>query len=124
MLKLIPLIAGSFLLISCASAPINDPAIVQNMSCEELGIEIQNLNKKVTSARSSSETNRAIDTGSSVAVQGASIAGVPYIGAIFSIGKTLLNHNKQTSKFKAQQAEEQLYKLQYFADEKGCQTSP
>lgn len=117
------LLQKSFLLIGClitaactaSSAPVN-----LNMSCDAITAEIQNLKVQIANKSNSSEVNRTIDTGTTVAAQGASIAGVPYVGSVLSIGKTLFNHNKQSAAIRAKQAEERLWRLQDLAYEKGC----
>ena len=108
------------MLISCAPTPANNHTAYKTMTCGELNTEIQKLSTDVAKRNNTSETSRVVDTGTTVAAQGASIAGVPYIGAVFSIGKTLMNHNKKTSTIKAGQAQDRLIKLQDIAYEKNC----
>jgi len=66
--------------------------------------EVQNLEKTVATNDGSTEINRTVDTGTTVAAQGASLAGVPYIGTVVSIGKTLINHGKKSAAINAKHA--------------------
>lgn len=102
---------------ACASP---STTVNPDMTCDEIQAEIQTLRQKTATRDTSSEVNRTIDTGTTVVAQGASIAGVPYVGSVFSIGKTLLSHGRKTSEINAQKAEERLFNLQDLAYEKGC----
>ncbi len=118
MVKQLTLLIACLLTASCAGNV--STANVNHMSCGEMLAEIQTLETQVANRTSTSEASRAMDTGTTVAAQGASIAGVPYVGAVFSIGRTLFNHNKQSAAITAQQAEQRLSDLQYLASDKNC----
>lgn len=114
------LIGCIFLLGACASQNIKTYDDYQHMTCDEITAEIQKLNTEIAQAKNNKELGRAVDTGTTVAAQGASIAGVPYVGAVVSIGKTLLNHKKQTTVDDGFIAQENLFALEGVAYEKGC----
>lgn len=108
-----------FSLSACAAQP-KPLSHYESMRCDDIAAEIEKLNTQRATAQSNEEVNRAVGTGTSVAVQGASLAGVPYIGGIFSIGKTLINHTKQTRVKSTDAVQENIYTLENLAYEKGC----
>jgi hypothetical protein len=118
------MLAGAFLVVlslgGCAATQGTPVATYQNMTCAEILAEMESLNSNITVAKSNSEVGRAVDTGASVAATGASVAGVPYVGAVYSIGKTLFNHAKVTRRSNADIAQENLYAVESVAYEKGC----
>ncbi len=120
------LLAGGLYLIAftflngCAATQGTPLATYQNMTCGEILAEMETLNSQISEAKNNSEVGRAVDTGASVAVTGASVAGVPYVGAAYSIGKTLFNHAKVTRRSNADIAQENLYNVESIAYEKGC----
>lgn len=118
----VPLITLGCLLVltSCTTIKPTHVADYQQMDCPQITAEIEKLNSDIAQAQTNAEIGRVANTGSTVAVQGASLAGVPYIGGIFSIGKTLMNHNKQTKVSTADIAKENLFNLEGIAYEKGC----
>lgn len=90
------------------------------MDCTQIAAEREKLNAQIAQSKTNDEIARTASTGTTVAVQGASLAGVPYIGGVFSIGKTLWNHNKQTKVNTADIAQGNLYNLEGIAYEKNC----
>lgn len=109
-----------FCLFGCAGPTVKQASIYQNMSCDELYVELEKLRPESTASNQNKELNRTVDTGTTVAAQGASLAGVPYVGGALSIAKTLFNHNKQSAAERANQAENAYYSLENIAFEKGC----
>ncbi len=82
--------------------------------------EIEHLDANTKDATQNSEVARAADTGTTVAATGASMAGVPYVGGVVSIGRVLFNHSRQSAKIKNQKAHERLYTLNDAAYSMGC----
>lgn len=107
-------------LMGCAGTAVKDPALYQNMSCDELKVEKEKLQEKLNAKVQNKEMGRAVDTGTTVAAQGASLAGVPYVGGVVSIAKTLFNHNKQSATQNTQQVENAYYTVENMTFEKGC----
>lgn len=118
-IKYIFTLCSCFIISNC-SAPVHNSVQDEKMSCEQIRAEMEKLNIRIANRQTNKEATRVVDTGTTVAVQGASMAGVPYIGGIFSIGKTLANHNKQTANQNSQYEEQRISDLYYLADSKGC----
>lgn len=105
----------------CASSTsTEDNAFYRNMSCEELSVELDEMRSKIASKEKNKEIGRTVDTGTTVAAQGASLAGVPYVGGVVSIAKTLFNHSKQTTANRVSNVENAYYTAENIAYEKGC----
>ncbi len=105
----------------CASnVAVQNSAHYRNMTCEELTAALDKMKQQVATKQQHKEMNRTVDTGTTVAAQGASLAGVPYVGGVVSIAKTLFNHNKQTTENRASTAENAYYTVENIAYEKGC----
>ncbi len=90
------------------------------MTCAEIAHEVEHLGVTAKSSAQNSEIARAADTSTTVAATGAGMAGVPYVGGVVSIGRTLFNHNKKSASIKANQAQERLYMLNDAAYNKSC----
>jgi len=90
------------------------------MSCDQITAEIKTAQDQIEQEKTNKEVGRVVDTGTTVAAIGASMAGVPYIGSVVSIGKTLMNHRKKTVVDEGFIAQENLYTIENVAFEKGC----
>ncbi len=115
--KIITLFLACFSLIACSTTP---RPVNYAMDCDQLMIEIQNARSAVKSSGTNSEATRNANTTATVASQGASIAGVPYVGQVIGLGRTLLSHNKQTATIKKQQAQDRLDELMALANRQNC----
>lgn len=90
------------------------------MSCDQLTTELETIRTQLGGETLNKEVRRTVDTGTTVAAQGASLAGVPYVGGVVSIAKTLFNHNKQSAADNKSQIENTYYTIENVAYEKGC----
>ncbi len=105
---------------ACASSkskPIN-----YDMTCEEIATEIDNTRAALYKVRSQSDGNGAkvAGTAADVGVIGAGMAGVPYVGGVYAIGKTLLNHRKYSNISEADALMLYMDELEYLAQRKLC----
>jgi len=108
------------LLGACASSkpkPMN-----YDMTCEQITAEIDDTRAALYEerAKNNGKGSQVAGTAADVAATGASIAGVPYVGGIYSIGKTLLNHRKYSSMNKADALMLYMDELEYLSQRKLC----
>jgi hypothetical protein len=92
------------------------------MTCEEIATEIDNTRAALYKVRSQSDGNGAkvAGTAADVGVIGAGMAGVPYVGGVYAIGKTLLNHRKYSNISEADALMLYMDELEYLAQRKLC----
>ena len=111
---------GSFL-VSCAAS--HKPLDVNyDMSCPEILAEIDKTRQALYKEKTATQSNApaVAGTAADVATIGAGMAGVPYVGGIYSIGKTIFGHRKRTATSQADMYKIQLDELQYLAERKSC----
>ena len=107
-------------LCACASSKPKD--INYEMTCEEISAELEQTRAALYEEKSKNGGNGAqvADTAASVGVIGAGMAGVPYVGGIYTIGKTLLNHRKYSAVSKKDALTLYMDELEYLAQRKLC----
>ena len=97
-------------------------AINADMPCSEVMEEIDKTratlyNEKTTKK---SAAPAVAGTAADVAVIGAGMAGIPYVGGIYSIGRTIFNHTKKTSVDQTDLYQARLNELEYIAERNQC----
>ena len=106
---------------ACASSkpqPIN-----YDMDCTQIQSAIDKTRMALYNEKSSnggSNAGAVAGTAADVAVTGAGMAGVPYVGGIYSIGRTIFSHQKRTAVSQADLQQIHLDELEYLAERKQC----
>ena len=121
LLSLILTLSAGVILASCASNKSLD--IDYDMACDEIAAEIDKTRQALYNEKTkqtSGNTSEVAGTAATVAVTGAGLAGVPYVGGIYSIGRTLFSHRKRTVANQAGLYQVQLDELEYLAQRKKC----
>ena len=114
---LIALCAG--LLCACAAPP--PQAVDYDMTCEDISAEMDKTRAALYEDKAKKGNGSEVaGTVADVAATGAGIAGVPYVGGIYSIGKTILNHRKRTAVNQEDLHQYYLDELEYLAQRKLC----
>ena len=121
LLSLILVLGCSSVLASCATS--NKPLDVDyDMACAEILSEIDKTRQALYKEKTAQQSNApaVASTAADVGVIGAGMAGVPYVGGIYSIGKTIFNHSKRTATDQADLHQIRLDELQYLAQRQQC----
>jgi hypothetical protein len=108
------------ILSGCSSS--KPKAIDYDMTCEQISQEIETTRAALYTERANGGGNgsQVASTAADVAATGAGMAGVPYVGGIYSIGKTLLNHRKYSNISKADSLMLYMDELEYLSQRKLC----
>ena len=92
------------------------------MTCDQIVQEIEQTRAALYEERSKNGGNgsQVASTAADVAATGAGMAGVPYVGGIYTIGKTLLNHRKYSTVNKEDALKLYMDELEYLGQRKLC----
>ncbi len=106
---------------ACASSQ-TPLTIDQDMDCAAISAEIEQTRAALYDSKTTKTGNgsQVADTAAKVGTIGASMAGVPYVGGIYTIGKTLFNHRKQTAVNQADLLQYKMDELEYLSQQKLC----
>lgn len=116
------LVLGCGVALTSCSASNNSMAVNYEMACDEIMTEIDKTRQAIYAEKTTQKGtgSEVAGTAADVAATGAGMAGVPYVGGIYSICKTLVNHTKRTTTSKASLHQARLDELEYLAQRKEC----
>lgn len=108
----------------CATACASSKPLPLNpeMTCTEIQAQIDKTRMSLYNEKTSQggEAPAIAGTAADVAVTGAGMAGVPYVGGVYSIGRAILGHRSRTATSEADLYQIHLDELNYLAQRKDC----